>query len=153
MCKMNGESKITEKHISSRALGIQPFSTETEAAFMKNLTHALENIWLTRNKYTIHKEVAISQVFRDNVTYDNLFYMGRFDFVVYEKRGKSELPVFAIELDGKEHFEDEVVRERDRQKNEICKAHHMQIIRVENSYARRYHYIKEILNDYFAKAR
>lgn len=91
--KMNGESKITEKHISSRALGIQPFSTETEAAFMKNLTHALENIWLTRNKYTIHKEVAISQVFRDNVTYDNLFYMGRFDFVVYEKRGKSELPV------------------------------------------------------------
>ena len=151
--KTNGESKITEKHISSRALGIQPFSTETEAAFMKNLTHALENIWLTRNKYTIHKEVAISQVFRDNVTYDNLFYMGRFDFVVYEKRGKSELPVFAIELDGKEHFEDEVVRERDRQKNEICKAHHMQIIRVENSYARRYHYIKEILNDYFAKAR
>lgn len=92
--KMNGESKITEKHISSRALGIQPFSTETEAAFMKNLTHALENIWLTRNKYTIHKEVAISQVFRDNVTYDNLFYMGRFDFVVYEKRGKSELPRF-----------------------------------------------------------
>lgn len=60
---------------------------------MKNLTHALENIWLTRNKYTIHKEVAISQVFHDNVTYDNLFYMGRFDFVVYEKRGKSELPV------------------------------------------------------------
>ena len=92
-------------------------------------------------------------MFRDNVTYDNLFYMGRFDFVVYEKRGKSELPVFAIELDGKEHFEDEVVRERDRQKNEICKAHHMQIIRVENSYARRYHYIKEILNEYFAKAR
>ena len=70
-----------------------------------------------------------------------------------KSRGKSELPVFAIELDGKEHFEDEVVRERDRQKNEICKAHHMQIIRVENSYARRYHYIKEILNDYFAKAR
>ena len=110
-------------------------------------------IWLTRNKYTIHKEVAISQVFRDNISYDNLFYMGRFDFVVYEKRGKREMPVFAIELDGKEHFEDEVVQERDRQKNEICKAHHMQIIRVENSYARRYHYIKEILNDYFAKAR
>ena len=55
-------------------------------------------------------------MFRDNVTYDNLFYMGRFDFVVYEKRGKSELPVLRIELDGKEHFEDEVVRERDRQK-------------------------------------
>ena len=32
--KTNGESKITEKHVSSRALGIQPFSTETEPAFL-----------------------------------------------------------------------------------------------------------------------
>lgn len=50
------------------------------------------------------------------MTYDDLFYMGRFDFVVYEKQGKKELPVLAIELDGKEHFEDAVVQERDRKK-------------------------------------
>ena len=37
--------------------------------------------------------------------------MGRFDFVVYEKQGRSELPILAIELDGKEHFEDAVVKE------------------------------------------
>ena len=49
--------------------------------------------------------------------------MGRFDFVVYEKQGRSELPILAIELDGKEHFEDAVVKERDRKKNAICKAH------------------------------
>ena len=47
--------------------------------------------------------------------------MGRFDFVVYEKQGRSELPILAIELDGKEHFEDAVVKERDRKKNAICK--------------------------------
>ena len=86
--KTNGKSEITEKHISSRALGIQPFSTATENAFLENLTHALENIWLSQSKYVIHKEVAISQVFQDNMTYDDLFYMGRFDFVVYEKQGK-----------------------------------------------------------------
>lgn len=147
--KTNGHSKITEKHISSRALGIQPFSTATENAFLENLTHALENIWLSQSKYVIHKEVAISQVFRDNITYDDLFYMGRFDFVVYEKQGRSELPILAIELDGKEHFEDAVVKERDRKKNAICKAHNMEIIRVENSYARRYNHIKGILMDYF----
>ena len=117
--KTNGKSEITEKHISSRALGIQPFSTATENAFLENLTHALENIWLSQSKYVIHKEVAISQVFQDNMTYDDLFYMGRFDFVVYEKQGKKELPVLAIELDGKEHFEDAVVQERDRKKNAI----------------------------------
>ena len=149
--RTNGQSQITEKHISSRALGIQPFSTATETAFLENLTHALENIWLSQSRYVIHKEVAISQVFRDNITYDDLFYMGRFDFVVYERQGRSEIPILAIELDGKEHFEDDVVKERDRKKNAICQAHHMQIIRVENSYARRYTHIKSILLDYFSR--
>ena len=62
-----------------------------ENAFLENLTHALENIWLSQSRYVIHKEVAISQVFQDS-TYDDLFYMGRFDFVVYEKQGKRNSP-------------------------------------------------------------
>ena len=70
--------------------------------------------------------------------------------MVYEKQGKEQQPVLAIELDGKEHFEDEVVRNRDRKKNEICAAHNLQLIRVENSYARRYSHIKGILMNYFS---
>ena len=58
---------------------------------------------------------------------------------------------FQIELDGKEHLEDEVVRKRDAKKNAICKAHNLELIRVENSYARRYNYIKDILVQYFKK--
>ena len=149
--RTNGQSAVTKKQVSSRALGVQPFSTATENAFLDNLTHALGNIWLTQSRYTIHKEVAISQVFQENLTHNALFYMGRFDFVVYEKQGKSEIPILAIELDGKEHYTEEAVRERDRKKNEICKAHNLQIIRVENSYARRYNYIKDILMDYFKR--
>ena len=149
--RTNGQSAVTKKQVSSRALGVQPFSTATENAFLDNLTHALGNIWLTQSRYTIHKEVAISQVFQENLTHNVLFYMGRFDFVVYEKQGKAEIPILAIELDGKEHYTEEAVRERDRKKNEICKAHNLQIIRVENSYARRYNYIKDILMDYFKR--
>ena len=149
--RTNGQSAVTKKQVSSRALGVQPFSTATENAFLDNLTHALGNIWLTQSRYTIHKEVAISQVFQENLTHNALFYMGRFDFVVYEKQGKAEIPILAIELDGKEHYTEEAVRERDRKKNEICKAHNLQIIRVENSYARRYNYIKDILMDYFKR--
>ncbi|MDY4893853.1 MAG: AAA domain-containing protein, partial [Agathobacter sp.] len=149
--KTNGKSVVTQKQVNSRALGVKPFSTKTETAFLENLTHALENIWLSQNKYAVHKEVAISQVFKDNITADDLFYMGRFDFVVYEKHGRQEIPMLAIELDGKEHLEDEAVRERDRRKNKICEAHHLQIIRVENSYARRYNHIKDILLDYFSR--
>lgn len=77
--------------------------------------------------------------------------MGRFDFVVYEVNGDEKVPVLAIELDGKEHLEDEVVRRRDAKKNAICKAHNLELIRVDNSYARRYNYIKDILVQYFKK--
>ena len=102
-------------------------------------------------KFSIEKEVAISQVFQDNVNYSELFYTGRFDFVVYEKQGmRSKLPILAIELDGKEHYENDVVMKRDQKKNEICRQHDLQLIRVENSYARRYNYIKEILISYFS---
>lgn len=147
----NGESYVTEKKANSRALGVKPFSTATEEAFLENLTHALSNIWLSQNKYVVRKEVGIAHVFQDNINYSDLFYSGRFDFVVYQKNGKQEIPILAIELDGKEHFTDEVVKQRDIKKNEICAAHNLQIIRVENSYARRYNHIKEILTSYFAK--
>ena len=80
-----------------------------------------------------------------------LFYSGKFDFVVYERSGETEgkSPVLAVELDGKEHFEDEVVMERDRRKQEICQAHQIELIRVENCYARRYQHIKGVLEAYF----
>lgn len=149
--RTNGESNITPKLAESRALGVKPFTTQTEETFLGTLRHALGNIWHTSNRYIIEKEVAISHVFMDNVTYDDLFYTGRFDFVVYEVQGKEKIPILAIELDGKEHFEDEVVKRRDDKKNAICKAHNMELIRVENSYARRYNYIKDILVDYFKK--
>lgn len=145
----NGQSVVTPKPAISRALGVKPFSSATEEAFLQNLNHALENIWMTQSRYTIHKEVAISHVFWENEEWNDLFYKGRFDFVVYEKQGQEEIPMLAIELDGKEHFSDEIVKERDRKKNEICRAHNLQIIRVENSYARRYNHIKEILINYF----
>ncbi len=146
----NGVSKVTPKHSHSRALGVKPFSTQTEDAFMINLNHALENIWLTQSKYVVQKEVAIAHVFQENSSYNDLFYSGRFDFVVYEKNGNVEIPVLAIELDGKEHYENDIVIARDRKKNEICKAHNLQLIRVENSYARRYNHIKGILMSYFS---
>lgn len=148
--RSNGTAVVTAKQTASRALGVKPFSSATEEAFLENLNHALENIWLTQSRYVVHKEVAISHVFRGNESYNDLFYNGRFDFVVYEKIGRQEVPILAIELDGKEHFDDEIVRNRDRKKNAICDEHHLQLIRVENSYARRYNYMKEILIDFFS---
>lgn len=74
--------------------------------------------------------------------------------MVYEKGYKGQdMPILAIELDGKEHRENALVKARDEQKNAICKAHGFELIRVENSYARRYQYIKNILIQYFKNVR
>lgn len=151
--KTNGVSKVTQKNSSSRALGIKPYSTETEEAFLTSLNHALDNIIYTNTVCSVEKEVAISQVFQDNITNSDLFYTGRFDFVIYKREGKQKIPVLAIELDGKEHLEDEIVRARDREKNKICESHGFTLIRVENSYARRYNYIKDVLITYFGNRR
>lgn len=105
---------------------------------------------MSQSRFTVEKEVAISHVFQNNTSYNDLFYTGRFDFVVYERQGNS-LKVLAIELDGKEHYENNIVIQRDKKKNAICWEHDLQLIRVENSYARRYNYIKEILIDYFGR--
>ena len=152
--KSNGVSQVTPKEVTSRALGIKPYSTETEAAFLTTLNHALDNILYTNNKCSVEREVAISQVFRTNEPPVGLFYTGRFDFVIYETDFTGQkLPMLAIELDGKEHFDDDIVAARDAQKDKICKAHGFRLIRVQNSYARRYSYIKEILISYFEKAK
>ena len=146
----NGTSEVSPGGNASRALGIKPYSTETENAFLATLNHALDNVLNTRQKCVVRKEVAISHVFQDNDSYNDLFYSGRFDFVVYERDYfKKEIPILAIELDGREHKEDSYVKERDRKKNAICRQHGFELIRVENSYARRYNYMKEILMHYF----
>ena len=149
-----GESYVTARETSSRALGIKPYSTQTEAAFLTTLNHALNNVLNTSNRCVVQREVSIAHVFRENSSLEDLFYTGRFDFVVYEKgfRGQ-DMPILAIELDGKEHQNDELVKARDEKKNRICREHGFELIRVENSYARRYNYIKNILIQYFKSVR
>lgn len=149
--KTNGISNVTEKAPLSRALGIKPYSTDTEEMFLQTLRHTLSNIPLHTGKYIVQREVPISLVFKKTGIVNDLFFTGRFDFVIYEKQGRDDWPILAIELDGKEHVESEIVRKRDRKKEEICNKQGLKLIRVENSYARRYNYIKDILIDYFIK--
>ncbi len=149
--RKNGRSEVTEKPAASRALGIKPYSTKTEDAFLENLNHALDNAFLNGSRCTVRKEVPIAQVFENNPSYTDLFYTGRFDFVVYQRDGRRQMPILAIELDGREHRDDPAVQRRDRKKETICREHGFELIRVENSYARRYNYIKSILINYFRK--
>ena len=150
--RTNGQSTITPRNTNSRALGVKPYSTQTEEAFLENLSHALENILNGNGRCSIKKEVPVKQVFGETFSHVDFFYRGQFDFVVYQRNyARQEIPILAIELDGKEHMEDEAVKARDQKKNQICKEHNFELIRVDNTYARRYYHVKNILIDYFEK--
>lgn len=151
--RLNGKTTVTERVPESRALGIKPYSTETETAFLETLNHAINAMMITKSKYVVKKEVPISQVFNSSNQVNDLFYTGRFDYIVYEREGKELLPIFAIELDGNEHTNDTRVIERDKKKQQICDEHNFQLIRVPNNYARRYNYAKEILSSFFGNSR
>lgn len=152
--KTNGKFEVTSDAVSSRALGVKPYSTRTEEAFLTSLNHALENVLNDERRCLVKSEVAVSQVFQENIAEEGLFYNKSFDFVIYRKDfGGVEYPVLAIELAGKEHITDESVRKRDARKKLICRDHGFELIRVENSYARRYYYIKHILEQYFKNIR
>ena len=148
--RSEGKTEVTPKGIRSRALGFKPWDTKTEKAFLNCLTHALDNIMLSQNKYQIKEQVLLSQIFKKNVPYSNLFYTGSFDFVIYENIDGFEYPRLAVELDGMEHKTEETRIRNDREKDRICKAQGLELIRVDNSYARRYAYIKELLKRFFS---
>ncbi len=155
--KSNGKSEPAMSKATSRALGLKPFSSETENAFLETLNQAVSCIigaenTKRKNKYDIKREVAISSIFEKLSLVDNdLFYSGRFDFVLFKKVNRQEIPILAIELDGPEHQNDAKTIERDNKKKAICKNHNLELIHVDNSYARRYCYIKEILQEYFTE--
>ena len=114
-------TKKTSAPSASRALGIKPYSTKTESAFLENLNHALDNVFVADSRCVVRREVSIAHVFRDNPGAIDLFYTGRFDFVVYQREGRQLTPVLAIELDGREHRDDPVVQREMLRKRESAK--------------------------------
>ncbi|MCI8506139.1 MAG: AAA family ATPase [Lachnospiraceae bacterium] len=149
--RTNGSSKVASRQTKSRALGIKPFDSATEEAFLTTLNHALDSMWLTQNRFLVEKEVAVSQVLESHTAYSRLADSECFDFVVYEDGREKKKPVLVIELSGKEHAAKETVQARVKKKQGICRAHGMELICVENSYARRYQHVKRVLQAYFAK--
>ncbi len=145
--RSNGQSKVTGNPPMSRALGLKPYNTETEDAFLKTLNFALENLDAKRRQYIVKNKVRIADVFGENLTGIDLFYTGHFDFVIYNKT--TNLAVVVFELDGVEHTKDQSVIVRDEKKKKICDTHNLYLVRVPNSYARRYNYVKDILRTFF----
>ena len=150
--RTNGKARIASYQTASRALGIKPYTTETETAFLQTLNQALSNIILKNRNLIVRTQVQIAHLMESLPgDHEKLYRTGSFDFVLYEKYPGSEYPVLILELDGKEHRENKTRRQCDKSKKDICDNHQLKLIRVPNTYARRYNFIKDILTDYFSE--
>lgn len=146
----NGEYKVTSRETSSRALGIKPYSSETEDVFLTTLNQALSVLLEDDSQYSVKREVQTSHLFEKLPSDCSFFFRASIDFVIYKKGFRNkEFPVLAIELDGPEHHDDPKVIERDEKKKQICKDHGFTLIHVDNTYARRYNFLKDILTEFF----
>lgn len=146
----NGEYKVTSRENSSRALGIKPYSSETEDVFLTTLNQALSVLLEDDSQYSVKREVQTSHLFEKLPSDCSFFFRASIDFVIYKKGFRNkEFPVLAIELDGPEHHDDPKVMERDEKKKQICKDHGFTLIHVDNTYARRYNFLKDILTEFF----
>lgn len=150
----NGKFKITTLLPETQALGLKAFSTETESEFLETLNNAITNIDLDKigKKIFVQHEVPLSAIFEND--FDDIkqyFLQARFDFVIFAQATKKAdaIPLFAFEVDGSEHTTDVQVIARDKKKEQICASHNFSLIRVPNTYVRRYVYIKRILEDFF----
>lgn len=151
--KNGNYNEITQLDPLTVACGMRPYSTATEQAFMNTLSEALSNINLNKKIYARH-EVPLSALFNNSIIPAELkqyFLMAKFDFVVFDGSQKfsPEQPLFAFEIDGIEHELDEVVKKRDKKKEELCALRKFRLIRIPNNYARRYVYVKNILSKFF----
>lgn len=56
------------------------------------------------------------------------------DFVMVDESGE---PIFAVEVDGRQHSRDERQRQRDRMKDELCQAAGLPLLRINSEFGRR----------------
>ncbi len=148
--KTNGESTVAYNGNVSRALGIKAYTTETENLFLETLNLALSNVFEDKAKYRVEQQQTPAALFPKLPKESLYFFTARIDFVIFKKGYKNtEFPVLAIELDGPEHHKDPKVIERDEKKKQICEKYGCTLIHVDNTYARRYNFIKDILTEFF----
>ena len=124
-----------------------PGTGKTTTIINTIITAFFNNKTVLFSSYNNH---PIDGVFEKLASDCEFFFKASIDFVIYKKGYRNkEFPVLAIELDGPEHHTDPKVIARDEKKKQICKNHGFTLIHVDNTYARRYNFLKDILTEFF----
>jgi hypothetical protein len=127
----------------SNSSNFRQYNTTKEKELLETVNHVLS----FGSKYVVGKQVKVADIL-NKYTQPVLFDYGSravFDFVIYAKLKRDDIPRLVIELDGDEHLSDSKTIERDRLKEKICEDNKIKLIRIPNNYSRRYSFVKELI--------
>lgn len=122
-----------------------------EKELLVNIENVLKNL---NNKYAVSSKMRVADVLnidKSNVSSKEFDFSLRahFDFVVYNK--EDSFPVLVMELDGKEHRENEEVMAKDELKNALCNKHSLSILRIPSNEHMDYKKLYSIMKEYLKK--
>jgi len=137
--KSNGTYTVAP-NVEDDSKRFKDYDSKAEKEFLSTITHFTT---VYKNIYVKSKVKVASVLTIDNIKERQYFHMAEFDFVLFDSITKA--PKIVIEVDGPEHNNDKTVIERDKKKNEICKSKDIKLIRIPNSYVRRYEFIKYMI--------
>ena len=138
----DGKSDVTNSSIGSQALGTRQISTESEMDFQRTIKHALSVI--DTNCY-MKEEVPVSSIFIKNEVRSSLFYMQKFDVVIFQKCVGGDRIILILELNGPEHLTRQQVTDRDNEKKRLCEKHKIEFRSIPRDCARDYFMIKDAI--------
>ncbi len=138
----DGKSDVTNSSIVSQALGTRQISSESELDFQRTIKHALSVI--DTNCY-IKEEVPVSSIFIKDEVKSPLFYMQKFDVVIFQKCIGGDRIVLILELNGPEHLTRQQVIDRDNEKKRLCEKHKVELKSIPRDCARDYFMIKDAI--------
>ena len=140
----NGLSQVSNSSISSEALGTRQISTESELDFQRTIKHALS---VLDNNCYIKEEVPVSSLFNKDSVNSKLFYMQKFDIVIFKKCYGGDKIVLIFELNGPEHLTEQDLIDRDNEKKRLCEIHNIEILSIPRDCARDYNMIKSAIKE------
>lgn len=132
--KKNGESE-EGNHYPHKTIGKSNGSIN-EDIFNLTIRHFCE----CNPNYSVERNVEVADLFKDDEEMQN--EKQEFDVVLYDSDKK---PVICIELNGFEHYSNEITINRDKHKKALCEKKGITIIAVKNEDAKDYITLRDII--------
>lgn len=138
-CESNGNIEVVAPECENLSIGKSNGSLNEDEFY-----ETIGQIVSTMDKYVLVRNVALKSLFEE---YEDS--SSEFDSVIYKKQlFKKDLPLYAFEFDGGEHYRDINRIKADKRKMEVCQKHGVRLLKLPNYLSKDYEFLKKLIEGY-----